>query len=164
MEPNLETMSPNNRALFDWWKGRFRGDRLPTRDAVDPIDLAPFLPDLWLVDLVGERKRPRFRLVGTRVDRVAGRRLTGLWVDEVWPRDPDALDKPESRLHRLVVDRLACHYHGPPRFISNPEVATVDLLHLPLCGATEDVDHVLVQSCYFTPSGSTYRKTVLAVD
>jgi hypothetical protein len=73
--------SAKGRAFRDHWLG-LRGDRvMPPRGALDPLDIAPLLPHIVLVDVLGGPMRLRYRLIGTFVTELAGRDATGRFVD-----------------------------------------------------------------------------------
>src|SRR4051794_21466191 len=74
------------RQITNYWNAaRPVPDRLPGRQHVDPMDLSTLLPDLWLIDVVREPERIRFRyrLQGTRLVGMTGFSFRGLWSDEV---------------------------------------------------------------------------------
>jgi hypothetical protein len=75
------------RAVYDYWDGKRRGRAMPSRADIDPAELKAFLPQLVLLDVVGDPPRFRYRLVGTEVTRVRqglGKDdPTGTFVDEV---------------------------------------------------------------------------------
>jgi hypothetical protein len=71
-----------------------RGMRpMPRRDEIDPVDLAPFLPYLSIVELHYDPFRVRYRLVGTEVVRIIGEDFSNRWLDETgWGPDSIALN------------------------------------------------------------------------
>lgn len=73
--------------LYEYWRSKFRGQRLPARNDVDPIDIPDLLPGLVLIDVVNEgaKRRYRFRLAGTEFVNAVSQNLTGKWLDEVGP-------------------------------------------------------------------------------
>lgn len=71
------------RALYGYWR-RKCGDRpLPARADIDPIELKDLLGNLFLVDVLYDPLRFRFRLAGTNIVQLLGRELTGLTADEL---------------------------------------------------------------------------------
>lgn len=71
--------------LYDYWRSKRRGDRLPGRADLDPMEIPDLLSRLVLIDVArGERGcRYRFRLVGTEVVAAIGQDLTGQWLDQI---------------------------------------------------------------------------------
>ncbi len=76
-------ISPVARQLLQYWKSR-RGDReMPGRADLDPLDMGPFLSQVFLVDVSHEPLDFSYRLIGTEiVDRsvhdYTGKRLADL--------------------------------------------------------------------------------------
>lgn len=70
-----------------WFARRDTASAIPPRSAIDPLDFPALLPNIILVERVGEppAERYRFRLAGTDVVAHAGRELTGRHIDEVLP-------------------------------------------------------------------------------
>jgi hypothetical protein len=58
--------------------------RLPSRSMVDPTALPRCLP--WMIMLDATASDWRYRLVGTAIDHLHGRPLTGMTISESWPR------------------------------------------------------------------------------
>jgi hypothetical protein len=75
------------RSLAEYWFERRKSGGIPSRSAIDPLDFPALLPNIILVERIGQQpgERYRFRLVGTDVVAHAGRELTGSYVDEVLP-------------------------------------------------------------------------------
>lgn len=71
--------------LYDYWRSKRGGGRLPGRGDLDPIEIPDLLPGLILVDVVcgGQRCRYRFRLFGTELVTAVRQDLTGRWLDEI---------------------------------------------------------------------------------
>ena len=69
-------------ALHRYWRGRFNGDRLPSRRDLDPAALGALLPWVFLVDVTHEPLTLRYRLIGTGVTEFLKRDFTGKIIDE----------------------------------------------------------------------------------
>lgn len=100
-------------ALYAYWNARRRGRRFPARADIDPLDLAPWLANIFLVE-VDPRGTPRFRyrLSGTAVDEIHGQTLTGKSPADI--RTPEVariveeqyeavLARPQPRCDRLTL-------------------------------------------------------------
>ena len=74
------------RTLLRWWLERCAGD-IPDRADLDPADLKPLLPNLFVVDVEHEPFRIRYRLVGTRAIEVTGYDITGHYLDDLLAGD-----------------------------------------------------------------------------
>jgi hypothetical protein len=74
------------RTLHRWWLDRRAGD-IPDRADLDPADLKPLLPNLFVVDVEHDPFRIRYRLVGTRATEVTGYDITGHYLDNLLAAD-----------------------------------------------------------------------------
>jgi hypothetical protein len=85
-------------ALHRWWLSH-RGDDIPERISLDPVDLKRLLPNLMISDIEDDPFRVRYRLVGTNMVSATGLDFTGRYLDELVPADRDG--------HRLLDYRTA---------------------------------------------------------
>ena len=71
------------RKLNSYWHAKAKG-KVPSRSDIDPVDVRELLPNLMMIDMVGEEPvRFRYRLVGTRVVQYTGFDFTGRCLDEM---------------------------------------------------------------------------------
>lgn len=104
--PSIETWASMGRILHPriqevaaYWDSKRRGRRAPARCDMDPpFELRPYLPHLFMLDVVEPGPRFRLRLVGTEVARAVGGDRTGRFLDELSSPHID----PE--LHREIED------------------------------------------------------------
>lgn len=79
------------RQMAAYWFARCGADGaiggIVPRSAIDPLDFPALLPNIMLIERVGlpPQDRYRFRLAGTEVVSMAGRELTGRYIDEFLP-------------------------------------------------------------------------------
>lgn len=71
-------------AAFYYWRRKRAGRTMPSRADIDPTEIPKLLPDLMLVDVLGDG-RYRYRLIGTENARAHGMNATGRYLDEVLP-------------------------------------------------------------------------------
>lgn len=72
------------RGLVDYWAARRGpGRSAPARHDLDPADIQPLLPWIMLLDVLEDDYR--YRLVGTGLDGLFGRALTGTTLRRSWP-------------------------------------------------------------------------------
>lgn len=104
--PSQETISCwRLQQLRDYWQG-LRGARsMPTRGEVDPLDIPKLLPNIVLIDVVGDPPQFRYRLIGTRITEMAERDATGRWLDS---------DLYGDSLDRVLWDLRACVAQAAP--------------------------------------------------
>src|SRR6185295_3176433 len=75
---------PDLTRFYDLWAS-LRGDRpMPSRKDLDPLQIgSEFLPNLMLIDVLGEPRRYRYRLIGTHVVTASGEDRTGRIFENV---------------------------------------------------------------------------------
>jgi len=76
---------PEQRELYDYWRSKCADGKIPTREDINPVDIAQFLPTLSLVQPVGEgdARRYQYRLAGTKFWDVYRREITGDYIDNL---------------------------------------------------------------------------------
>src|SRR3546814_19820071 len=60
------------RRLYEYWCSRCQGGALPSRRDIDPLDIPDLLPNLFLLDVIGDAEDFVFRLAGVRKRDVSG--------------------------------------------------------------------------------------------
>jgi len=149
-ESFLETCHAEIRTVYSIWKGLADGDRLPSKQAIDPAAFKEFLPFIMLVDVVRPGPRFRYRLVGTGEVEYRGNNPTGRYLEEAFS-GPDG-DYCDGN-YRYVSD------HAKPLYDTTPEVTTkgntVDsqVIFLPLGSDGKTVDTIMVFSVVDLPPG-----------
>ena len=84
--PGWDSSKGSIEALHRYWISR-AGGLAPQRHEIDPADIKPLLPFLYIVRFEREPFRVRYILTGTEADRWNGFNLTGRYVDEFLSRD-----------------------------------------------------------------------------
>ena len=72
-----ETASPEMAQLLAYWRSLFKGDVLPDRRDLDPVQIPKLLPGIILIDIHRDHYRFRFRLIGERMVAYYGGNLAG---------------------------------------------------------------------------------------
>ncbi|MBI3506987.1 MAG: PAS domain-containing protein [Proteobacteria bacterium] len=67
--------------LYRYWRSKFAGDRMPSRRAIDPVEIPALLPWIFLMDVGHLPLAFRYRLIGTGIVNFLGRDFTGRAVD-----------------------------------------------------------------------------------
>lgn len=151
---------PELKRLYDYWRAKVSGPRLPSRRDISPVDLPPsVLPHLMLLDLerTEEGLLIRFRLTGTHVDEALGRNPTGEVV------------RPSMVVNDRYVAYIQALYEelaetGEPIYSENifqlagqsvPMLAK--RLSLPLSNGGDTVDMALVGAVFEYPARSEVR-------
>ncbi len=145
------------RNLFDYWcsiqpaKGV-----LPGRHHFDPLYVADVLPFVFMIDLVGDPVRLRYRLLGTRMVDAIGRDLTGQWLDEAHPGIA-AHPTYQMLLHRSLQKQFTWR-RGHPFVHVDPDIYEIEQVMLPMARNGSDVDLILAATIFFSGKGEeVYR-------
>ncbi len=136
-----------NRALYEYWLSIHPdSDTLPGRQHLDPIDIPSLLPNVWLVDVVKDPVRFRFRLFGTAHYGAMDRDCTGMWIDEAFPSFLGS--EVYSDYINLIENGVPSYRKGPASF-HIPNYKTIERIMLPLAENGTDVNMILALTVYF---------------
>lgn len=69
---------------YRYWADKTDGRRMPDRKDLDPIEIKDLLPYLSIIEIIGDERRCRYRLTGTRVVDALGCDPTGRFVNEIF--------------------------------------------------------------------------------
>ncbi len=146
--PVPESCHPKIRALLDYWQSIHpESGGLPGRQHFDPVEIPELLANLWLIDVVRDPIRFRFRLIGTLVVDYAGEDNTGKWLYERWPNFDD------TGYVSVVESRQPSWARGPSRFRPEKEYYEIERVRLPLAADGENVDMIVALTVFFDRNG-----------
>ena len=150
------TWHPHCRQLLDYWSKISPSGRLPGRQHLSPEQIAPLLPRLWMLDVVRNPLRFRYRLVGTAEVSTLGRETTGQWVDEA---HPEFLTDPVLHgRYRYMVDTCQPTWRrGPVRWQHDNMHRTVENCMVPLAADGRTIDIIVALSVLFDADGREIR-------
>ena len=131
--PDSDVIShPTLVALYRYWEGK-RGDRtMPARRELDPGEIVPLLPHVYMVDVQRDPLRFRYRLIGTAICNFLGRDYTGRTVDAATYGEGENLDRLLQLFTTVVETRGPVAYKGNIWYVSDREWRQVEALLLPL--------------------------------
>jgi hypothetical protein len=143
-------MSPKLITLYRYWQSRHRPDgRLPRRCDIDPIALArqapALMPHLWLLDVLRNPYRFRYRLVGGALVEAGAPGRVGEFVDRVGGGAGSHL---HDNLVRICEERHWNYRKGLPTLPHSTHVEQVERLSLPLVDEADAVVIILSASVY----------------
>jgi hypothetical protein len=146
-EPNYDILAPIFARMRDFLARAAPPGRLPGRQHISPTELREFLPFISLVDVVrtGIVLRFRFRLVGTTQTEMAGREVTGRFIEDAVLAD--FVDR-VNRNMRTVVERKQAVYDRFPMPHPNRTNIDTERLYFPLAADGVTVDMLLVLHRY----------------
>jgi hypothetical protein len=104
-------------ALHRYWSSR-AGGLAPQRSDIDPADIKPLLPFLYIVRYERDPFRVRYTLTGTEADRWNGFNLTGRTIDEFLGNDIHGANRILLDAYKAALDTAApvfCTYSWPTR-------------------------------------------------
>jgi len=70
--------------LYSYWQGQKGNKACPSKSDIRPKDLIPYLPHVFLVDVLDEINF-RFRLAGSRFCDLTERRMAGDFIEAIFP-------------------------------------------------------------------------------
>jgi hypothetical protein len=140
------------RSLLTYWQRIHPPHGLPGRQHFDPAAVASLLPNIVLVEVHRDPLRFRYRLLGSRVDAVNGKALSGMWLDEAYADHPNAAPL-LSEYRQLVETGGPAWRRGNPNVVPEPGCQTIEVLRLPLASDGTTVDMVLGITLYFDSTG-----------
>jgi hypothetical protein len=129
-----------HRELFEYWRSIFPETGWPGRQHFDPVDIPPLLGKLFLVDIVRDagKLRFRYRLLGVEITKRAERDMTGKWMEECFS-DPDAFAMIERDYHQ-IIDTGIPHLGQFSILAPGKEYIKANRLVLPMASDGENFD------------------------
>lgn len=133
---------PIFREIFDYWRTKCSGDRLPSRKDIDPTDIGKVLGYIVLIEVLPGTPSPRFRyrLWGTRVTELYGKDYTGYMLDQVIA--PASREKIRD-VFEWVIENRTTHFWQVPVPAENRNFVSNRRLLLPLASDGRTVDMLL---------------------
>ena len=128
----------NTEQLIDYWRSRKGVDQTPERTAINPVDIAPMLPQVFMLGRLGPGQY-RVRLAGGFITDLHGRELRGDDFLRLWdPAGRTALQLALEAVRRhpepLVIETEARAGDG---------VMRLEILIAPLRGPSGQVDRLI---------------------
>jgi len=145
VRPNFPaTCHPDTIAMYDYWRAKGGGRRMPARSDIDPVDMPRrLLPFINLVDVVADERRYVYRLVGTGDVEIRGGDPTGKSVLDGFfaPCAEDALV-----CYDRVVATCAPFLDSEPFVAPNGKYVMEETIFLPLSDDGINVNMILAFS------------------
>jgi hypothetical protein len=147
----IEVIEPRLRRLIDYWRSIAPGPGLlPGKEHFDPARIRDLLPHLWLIDVLqdGARLRYRYRLVGTAIVGSGSPVRPGLILEET---------SPATLLYDAVVrERRMDWRRGPPLFQHSKDVYELERAVLPFAADGHRVDLLVGMTLFTWADGHVY--------
>ena len=145
-----EIHSETLRELYDYWRAKHRGARLPARADIDPLEIPRLLASIALLSVVGEGEDFMFDLAGTRIEEVHGRSLKGISLSEL--RTSLELSPAVEQYREVARDGEPRYREGDLKIFGKEHWSSYRLL-LPLSSDGKRVDTILAGGIFW-PVGS----------
>jgi hypothetical protein len=125
------------------------GRRWAARAEIDASEIPGLLPHIWMIEIEQpgspQGQRLRVRLAGTQVERIYGRSLAGLYLEDMdWGVHSTRIF---HSLHRMADDGVG-HFLDAAAIVQPRVSRRVRRLGLPLSDDQERVSHLLLLAYY----------------
>ncbi len=140
LDPALNCRDATLLAIHRYWEAKCGDRTFPGRADIDPIDLAPHLGNIVLIDVQRSPLRLRYRLIGTAVTAVMNRDSTGKFYDEIYPEP--LLGQIYASFRWMIEHRRPLRTFGEA-FYPDKNFYEYETLNLPLAANGRDIDMVL---------------------
>lgn len=145
MNPDMHALPaapalPRLHRLHQHWL-TLKGDRaLPSPADFDILGLPQLMGHLHILEVAVDPPRFRFRLFGTRIAEIAGRDLTGRWVDEIDP--PLRAQAVHAAFLVALQQRVPCYSRSDESY----DLGALEMHRLacPFSSNGQDIDRLLV--------------------
>lgn len=141
LDPDLRLGDARLGRLVDWWReGCARLGHLPGRQHFDPAAWPGLLSHIYLIDVLEAGRRYRWRLLGTAVTEMAGRDVTGRFMDELY--DPGIYADSTRSYDAVIATRQPLRSFGTLAFAGR-DYSGFESVEVPLAADGHCVDVVL---------------------
>ncbi len=135
------------RELYDYWRGKHHGDRLPSRADIDPVEIPRLLSNIALLRVVDDGEDFVFDLAGTRIEEVHGYSLKGVAISE--QRTSLEISPAIEQYREVARDAEPRYREGDLKPFGKEHWASKRLL-LPLSSDGKKVDTVLAGGIFWS--------------
>jgi hypothetical protein len=134
---------PTLAFLRDYWAGKRRGERLPGREDIDPLEMKDHLGWIVLADVLPGMADFRYRLIGTRISQYFLQDCTGKTLTETFsPLGPVAVKAILACYRKVARDRVPLRLFGSAGWLGK-DFLDFDNILLPLARDGVNVDMIL---------------------
>lgn len=126
--------------LFQFWRGKLNGRRMPASKEFDRADLARWDANLMMIDVPGDIADFRIRWLGSEVAAMFGTSRTGSGIEAMTSEGERSSVLPQ---YRVVIDTGVPAYYATEVELSQRGVIAQQKLILPLSSDGRKVDAVL---------------------
>lgn len=139
-DPTLDFEDQSLAPLLRYWEAKRRGDALPSRRDIDPIDVRAHMGNLCLIEVEQAPLRMRYRLIGSNITEIMGRDSTGRYYDEIYR--PELLSAITASFAWMIEHRRPLRSFGQA-FYADKQFYDYEIVNLPLAEDGITVNMVL---------------------
>lgn len=132
--------TPALRSLFDYWNKKRGEQRFILRSQLEPGEIAPLLPLVFILEVQREPRRYLIRLMGTEIVTRFGGDYTGRYMDEL---DLGAIKEQVLAGYDHVVDRVEPHLEFAEFTQQGRGTIQAERLALPMSTDGQTIDLIL---------------------
>jgi hypothetical protein len=145
-----ETAHPKIVRIYEYWKKIAPKDGvLPGRRDIDPVDIPTLLENIWLLDVLGEPKRFRVRLIGENIRSLGNPVKPGDFLDQhLGDASPAVGD-----LRFVAAERQPLWFRGDAELHHTSTMFELERLFLPFAMDGATVDLILGAAVFYTLQG-----------
>jgi hypothetical protein len=159
MPQNLQlpptTAHPKTIRIYEYWREKAPGPGLlPSRGDIDPTEIPTLLDNIWMLDVVGEPRRFRFRLIGDAMHRKGIPGRSGEYVDQFF--SPGVAEERMAALHAVVVARQPSWARGRPQLVHRNQIFEIERILLPLAADGRAVNILLCLTVFYQTDGREF--------
>ncbi|MFX4223094.1 MAG: PAS domain-containing protein [Thalassobaculum sp.] len=119
---------PELRELFGFWRQARRGASIPALGSISPVDVAPYLGHMVMVEIEDRTDRVRFLQVGRQLTPILGDDLEGRYLDTL----PKGLRVNVEQTYKTMLAERAPQY-AEFEVAGDDWVVLFERLMLPFC-------------------------------
>lgn len=139
---------PDIQAFWDYRERCIGASGHPSRRLFDPIEIAPLLSRIWILDIERASGDFRYRLVGTRVVDAIGFDPTGMTLTTAMAQKLGPNPWLRSRFDETLASGRATWRNGPARHWSKMEYRHVENLIVPFVCDCDRFEQLVCISAY----------------
>jgi hypothetical protein len=151
-ETDTSAWNPRVLRFFKYWLALKPAQGLPGRQHFDPLDIPDLMSRVWMLDVLREPLRYRYRLVGTKRAEIFRRDITGEFFDDVHSRSHDERET-YGRFFTSVRDRVATYRRGNLVGVHEKEHVGVETCIVPMARDGQTVDLLIAFSALYRCDG-----------
>jgi hypothetical protein len=149
------TAHPKVIRLYEYWRKKAPGPGLlPSRRDIDPTEIPALLDNIWMLDVVGEPKRFRFRLIGDAMHRKGIPGRSGEFVDQLF--SAGIADERMAVLNAVAAARQPSWARGHPQIAHRTQIFELERILLPLATDGRAVDVLLCLTAFYQSDGREF--------